>query len=66
MLWLTGIVCLAVGLVAGLLIAKRINGSSPAKVSELEARVQELQRHHAQYRDNVSEHSIPRQNWCNR
>lgn len=56
MLWLTGIVCLAVGLVAGLLIAKRINGSSPAKVSELEARVQELQRHHAQYRDNVSEH----------
>lgn len=55
MLWLTGIVCLAVGLVAGLLIAKRIN-SSPAKVSELEARVQELQRHHAQYRENVSEH----------
>jgi uncharacterized membrane-anchored protein YhcB (DUF1043 family) len=56
MLWLTGIVCLAVGLVAGLLIAKRINSSSPAKVSELEARVQELQRHHAQYRENVSEH----------
>ena len=56
MLWLTGIVCLAVGLVAGLLIAKRISGSNPAKVSELEARVQELQRHHAQYRENVSEH----------
>lgn len=56
MLWLTGIVCLAVGLVAGLLIAKRINGSNPARVSELETRVQELQRHHAQYRDDVSDH----------
>lgn len=56
MLWLTGIVCLAIGLVAGLLIAKRINGSSPARLSELETRVQELQRHHAQYRENVSEH----------
>ncbi|MEX0740162.1 MAG: DUF1043 family protein [Pseudohongiella sp.] len=56
MLWLTGIVCLAVGLVAGLLIARRISGSSPAKVSELETRIQELQRHHAQYRENVSDH----------
>lgn len=56
MLWLTGIVCLAVGLVAGMLIAKRFSGSNPAKVSELETRVQELQRHHAQYRDDVSSH----------
>jgi uncharacterized membrane-anchored protein YhcB (DUF1043 family) len=56
MFWLTGIVCLAAGLVAGLLIAKRISGSSPAKVAELEARVQELQRHHVQYRENVSQH----------
>lgn len=56
MLWLTGIVCLAVGLVAGVLIAKRISGSNPARVSELETRVQELQRHHAQYRDDVSDH----------
>ncbi|HDZ10440.1 YhcB family protein [Pseudohongiella sp.] len=56
MLWLTGIVCLAVGLVAGVLIAKRFNGSNSAKVSELETRVQELQRHHAQYRDDVSTH----------
>ena len=56
MFWLTGIVCLAAGLVAGLIIAKRINGSSPAKVAELEARVQELQHNHVQYRENVSQH----------
>jgi uncharacterized protein len=56
MLWLTGIVSLALGLVAGIAVAKRMNGSTPSKVNELEARIQELQRHHAQYREHVSEH----------
>lgn len=56
MLWVTGIVCLALGLVAGIAVARRMNGSTPTKVSELETRIQELQRDHAQYREHVSEH----------
>lgn len=56
MLWLTGVACLAVGLVAGLLLGKRVQAGSPARLSELEAQIQELQRHHADYREHVSEH----------
>lgn len=56
MLWLTGIACLAVGLVAGLLVGRKVQTGNPARVTELEAQVQELQRHHADYRENVSEH----------
>jgi len=56
MLWLTGIVCLAAGLVAGLLIGKKVQAGSPARLTELEAQMQELQRHHADYREHVSEH----------
>jgi len=56
MLWLTGIFGLALGLVAGIAVAKRMNGGTPSKVNELEARIQELQRHHALYREHVSEH----------
>jgi uncharacterized protein len=56
MIWLTGIVCLVVGVVAGLLIAPRLSNNSPSKIEELETKIQELQRHHADYRDHVSEH----------
>ena len=56
MVWFTGIACLAVGMVAGLLLGRKVQGSSPARLSELEAQIQELQRHHADYRDHVSEH----------
>jgi hypothetical protein len=56
MMWLIGIVCLAIGVAAGLLIARRVDSSSPGKVEELEARVQELQRFHDDYREHVSEH----------
>lgn len=56
MLWVTGIVCLALGLVVGIVVARRMNGITPSRVTELETRVQDLQRHHAQYREHVSEH----------
>jgi uncharacterized protein len=56
MMWLTGIVCLAIGVAAGLLIARRLDSNSPGKVEELEARIQELQRFHDDYREHVSDH----------
>lgn len=56
MIWFTGIVCLAIGVAAGLLIARRVDSSSPGKVEELEARIQELQRFHDDYREHVSDH----------
>jgi uncharacterized membrane-anchored protein YhcB (DUF1043 family) len=56
MLWLTGIACLAVGSALGFLLAKKTNTSSPAKISELEQQLLELQRVHARYKEEVSEH----------
>lgn len=56
MMWLTGIVCLAIGVAGGLLLARRIDNTSPGRVEELENRIQELQRFHADYREHVSEH----------
>lgn len=55
MVWLTGIGCLAVGMVIGYFFAGRIN-SNPTKVTELEQKLQDLQRSHDRYRDEVSEH----------
>jgi uncharacterized membrane-anchored protein YhcB (DUF1043 family) len=55
MLWLTGIGCLAVGIVLGFFLAGRVN-TKPNKVTELEQKLQELQRSHSRYRDEVSEH----------
>lgn len=55
MVWLTGIGCLAVGMVIGYFFAGRIT-NNPAKVTELEQKLQDLQRTHERYRDEVSEH----------
>lgn len=55
MLWLTGIACLAVGIAIGYLLAGRVN-NNPAKIGELEQKLQDLQRSHSRYRDEVSEH----------
>lgn len=55
MLWLTGIGCLAVGMIIGYWLAERIN-TTPNKMTELEQQLQDLQRTHARYRDEVSEH----------
>lgn len=55
MVWLIALGCLAAGLVLGYLIAsKKVTDSG--KVDELESHVQELQRHHAIYREEVSDH----------
>ncbi len=55
MLWLTGIGCLLVGIAIGYFLLGRVN-TTPNKVTELEQKLQDLQRNHAHYRDEVSEH----------
>ncbi len=55
MLWLTAFGCLAVGIAIGFALAGR-TASNPQKISDLEQQLLELQRSHAHYRDEVSEH----------
>lgn len=55
MLWLTAFGCLAVGIAIGFVLAGRTT-SNPEKISDLEQQLQELQRSHAHYREEVSEH----------
>ncbi|MDX1491205.1 MAG: DUF1043 family protein [Pseudohongiellaceae bacterium] len=55
MVWMIALGGLAAGLVLGYLLASR-KASDSSKVSELEDRVQELQRNHAIYREEVSDH----------
>ena len=55
MLWATGFICLAIGAAAGYFLAGRLN-ASPTKISQLEQQLQDLQRSHARYKEEVSEH----------
>ncbi|MDP1932111.1 MAG: DUF1043 family protein [Gammaproteobacteria bacterium] len=55
MLWLTAFGCLAVGIAVGFVLAGRTT-SNPEKINDLEQQLQELQRSHARYREEVSEH----------
>jgi len=55
MVWVIGFICLATGAAAGFFLANRVN-TSPARISELEQQLQDLQRSHARYKDEVSEH----------
>lgn len=55
MLLLTGIGCLAAGLLIGYIMAGRAS-ASPKKIIELEQKLQDSQRSYAQYRDEVGEH----------
>lgn len=55
MLWLTAVGCLAVGIAIGFVLAGRTT-SNPQKISDLEQQLQDLQRSHARYREEVSEH----------
>jgi len=55
MLWLTGIGFLAVGIAIGYFLAGRVI-NNPSKIGELEQQLQDLQRSHSRYRDDVSEH----------
>lgn len=55
MLWLTAIGCLAVGIAIGFVLAGRVN-TDPSKVTELEQKLQDMQRSHSNYREEVSDH----------
>ncbi|MDO8273335.1 MAG: DUF1043 family protein [Gammaproteobacteria bacterium] len=55
MLWLTAIVCLAAGVAIGFVLAGRVN-TNPARITELEKNLQDLERTHSRYKDEVSEH----------
>lgn len=55
MLWLIAIGCLAVGIAIGFVLAGRVN-ADPSKVAELEQKLQEMQRSHSNYKEEVSDH----------
>lgn len=55
MVWVIGFICLVVGAAAGYFLAGRVS-ASPTRITELETQLQDLQRSHARYRDEVSEH----------
>ena len=55
MIWLIGIACLALGVVAGVAFASRLN-NSPSRVKELESQIRSLEQSHEQYKDDVSDH----------
>ncbi|MEX0619190.1 MAG: DUF1043 family protein [Pseudohongiellaceae bacterium] len=55
MTWLIATVCLALGVVVGVIFAKRINSGSE-RVKELEDQVRNLEDRHSRYRESVSEH----------
>lgn len=55
MVWVIGVLCLAIGAAAGYFLAGRVN-ASPTRISELEQQLQDLQRSHARYKEEVSEH----------
>ena len=54
-IWLTGIACLALGLVIGAAFASRLGGG-PARVRELEEQLRRLRESEREYRESVSEH----------
>ena len=49
------IVCLAIGIVVGVLFASHLK-SSPARMKELESQIKSLKEAHGEYRDSVSDH----------
>jgi len=55
MVWVIGFICLATGAAAGFFMANRMN-ASPTRISELEQQLHDLQRSHARYKEDVSEH----------
>ncbi len=54
-IWLTGIACLALGLVIGAACASRFGGG-PARARELEEQLRRLRESDREYRESVSEH----------
>ncbi|NKB34153.1 MAG: DUF1043 family protein [Pseudomonadales bacterium] len=54
-IWFVAIGCLAIGVVAGVVFASRLN-TSPSRVQELENQIRTLKESHDEYRDSVSDH----------
>ena len=54
-IWLTGIACLALGLIVGAACASRLGGG-PGRVRELEEQLRQLRESDREYRESVSEH----------
>ena len=55
MIWLTGIGCLALGIVLGVIFSKRNAGNSN-RMKELESQIIAIEERHEQYKGDVSEH----------
>lgn len=55
MIWLTGIICLALGIVLGVIFSQRAWGN-PARIKELENQISAIEERHEQYKGDVSEH----------
>ena len=55
MIWLTGIGCLALGVVLGVVFSKRNSGNS-TRINELESQIIAIEERHEQYKGDVSEH----------
>ena len=53
-LWLVAIVCLAIGIVVGVLFASYLK-SSPSRTKALESQIKSLKESHGEYRDSVSD-----------
>ena len=55
MIWLTGIGCLALGVILGVLFSKRA-GVNSTRIKELESQIIAMEERHEQYKGDVSEH----------
>ena len=55
MIWLTGIGCLALGMVIGVIYSKRSEGNT-TRIKELESQIIAIEERHEQYKGDVSEH----------
>jgi hypothetical protein len=55
MIWLVGLLCFAIGLLVGALAYKQLK-SDAAKVKLLEEQLENLEREHESYKDNVHSH----------
>jgi uncharacterized membrane-anchored protein YhcB (DUF1043 family) len=55
MIWLTGIICLALGIVLGVMFSRRAGGNS-SRIKELESQIIAIEERHEQYKGDVSEH----------
>lgn len=55
MIYLVALGCLAIGVVIGVVVASRMNGSS-SRVRELENQIRQMKENHQDYRASVSDH----------